>query len=83
MRLHTAKGKSAMLFQIRGVGSGKAKSDLWRIAQGKILVPTRHLGDISLYAVRQYTHVGAVLDEAGALGPELAHRSHSCTASWK
>eukprot|EP00959_Pyramimonas_sp_CCMP1952_P183709 3841370-Pyramimonas_sp.AAC.1 len=52
MGLHTVKGKSAMLFQFRGVGSDRAKSDLWRNAQEKMSVPTRHLGDISLYAVR-------------------------------
>eukprot|EP00959_Pyramimonas_sp_CCMP1952_P362102 7583796-Pyramimonas_sp.AAC.1 len=83
MRLHSGQGKSAALFPFRGPGASHAKLALWKHADGILHISSSAYGQFQLHAVRQYTHLGTVLDEGSSILPELAHRYHSCAGSWK
>eukprot|EP00959_Pyramimonas_sp_CCMP1952_P177387 3707756-Pyramimonas_sp.AAC.1 len=83
MRLHSGRGKPAALFQFRGPGAIHAKLALWKHADGILHISSSAYGQFQLHTVRQYTHLGTVLDEGNIILPELAHRHHGCAGSWK
>ena len=66
-------GKTEVMFRIAGKGSKSVRSQLWHDMQGRIPVVTEHSTQL-LQAVRQYKHLGTVVQEHAGHGKEVSMR---------
>ena len=77
--LNIGPGKTAALLAIRGPGTKQAKRSIWHEHAGKLQGVSSLLGNVVAPVVRNYIHLGSVLDAAGSMMPEIKHRAQTTT----
>ena len=68
------RGKTELIFDLRGHGAHEAKAKIFRHADPVIPVCSRLLGDIFVRVVTSYKHLGTIYTSGGKLQAEIRQR---------
>jgi len=77
--LNIGPAKTAALMCLRGKGAKSAKRDIWHGHGGMLGGNSALLGHVTAPVVRNYVHLGSVIDATGAMMSEIRYRASSTT----
>mgnify|MGYP007048886522 CR=1 FL=1 len=77
--LNIGPAKTAALMCLRGKGAKIAKRDIWHSHGGMWGGNSALLGHVTAPVVRNYVHLGSVIDATGAMMSEIRYRATSTT----
>eukprot|EP00959_Pyramimonas_sp_CCMP1952_P252502 5275754-Pyramimonas_sp.AAC.1 len=60
-----------------GRGSRAAKHDAWHVRQGRLVLVSKYFEDPSVRLVNTHVQLGTVIDDHGAMYPELYRRAQT------
>ena len=83
MEVNLEKGKTEIIFDLRGHNSHKIKAEIFRHGDPKLFVKTRFMGDVHVGIATNYKHLGTVYTSGGKVSAEIRQRLGQARAEFR